>query len=321
MLTWITLGVSCALASLLAFSYVFVYRISKAYPPIGEFIALTEGNLHIVRRGAGAPVVLLHGAGGNLREWTASIFNDVAAEHLAIAIDRPGHGWSERVGLQSYDPRMQAEIIHAALERLRVEHPILVGYSWSGALALAYAMQYPADTGGILFLCGVSHPWQGGVGWQNEIASLPLIGPAFSWTLVPLGFALRAPAAIRNAFFPNTPPPNYAHIVGAALCARPASFLANAQDLTKLKEVLAEMAPGYSKIIVPLIALTGDKDNVISAELHTPPLVEKVAGAKCYVVSNVGHMPHHVVPADVLAAIRKLVTLRRTSRDDAQLHR
>jgi pimeloyl-ACP methyl ester carboxylesterase len=44
-----------------------------------------------IRRGAGKPLVLIHGIGGSWRSWQ-TILDDLALERSVIAIDLPGHG-------------------------------------------------------------------------------------------------------------------------------------------------------------------------------------------------------------------------------------
>ena len=50
-------------------------------------------SLHSIRRGAGRPLVLVHGLGGNWRSW-APVTDLLAAEREVIAVDLPGHGQS-----------------------------------------------------------------------------------------------------------------------------------------------------------------------------------------------------------------------------------
>lgn len=47
--------------------------------------------MNYIRRGAGKPLLLIHGIGGSRRSWQ-TIFDDLAAEREVIAIDLPGHG-------------------------------------------------------------------------------------------------------------------------------------------------------------------------------------------------------------------------------------
>jgi pimeloyl-ACP methyl ester carboxylesterase len=49
--------------------------------------------LHYVRRGAGRPLVLIHGIGGSWRSWR-TIIDPLAEVRDVIAIDLPGHGQS-----------------------------------------------------------------------------------------------------------------------------------------------------------------------------------------------------------------------------------
>ena len=47
--------------------------------------------MHHIRRGAGKPLLLIHGLGGSWRSWQ-TILDPLAAEREVIAIDLPGHG-------------------------------------------------------------------------------------------------------------------------------------------------------------------------------------------------------------------------------------
>jgi len=306
----ITLTPLIIFAALALFTRLFQWRVEQRYPPVGHMVRVGPDSLHVLEAGEGTPVVLIHGASSNLREWTASIFDDVAKRHHAVAIDRPGHGWSSRRVDTAHDPRVQARLVNRVIRKLGLAQPVLVAHSWAGAVALAHALDYPEQTGGILFLSGVSHPWPGGVGWEHETGALPLIGRLLAWTLVTPGFFVRADAAIRNVFRPNTVAGDYREAAAAALYARPTTFLANAHDLTRLKPIVADMARDYHAIRTPLIALTGDCDSVIYTDLHTPPLVAKVPGARMEVLNGVGHMPHHVAPQTVLEAIDELARER-----------
>ena len=291
---------------------VWVVHVEESFPPLGRFVELSDRRVHVLEAGEGTPVVMLHGASSNLREWQASIFDQVAESHRAIAIDRPGHGWSERNGVDDHDPRVQADVLHGVLQELGAERPIIVGHSFAGTVALAYALQYPDNLGGVLFLSGVSHPWPGGVGWFQDVSAIPVVGSLFANTLFVPGYLRGREAAIEKAFSPNPVPDGYASEAGVALYARPASIRANAKDIVELKPIVAEMAERYHTLDVPLTVLTGDGDEVIWTHLHSGPLAEKVEGAELQVLEGVGHMPHHARPDAVLSAIDALVEKRRS---------
>jgi len=48
-------------------------------------------SMNYVRRGAGKPLLLIHGLGGSWREW-GPILDDLSAEREVIAVDLPGFG-------------------------------------------------------------------------------------------------------------------------------------------------------------------------------------------------------------------------------------
>ena len=145
----------------------------RAYPPAGRFVDVTGGRLHVLERGKpdAPPVVLLHGASGNLQDMRLALGDRLAARYRVILIDRPGHGWSDRPGGDDDAvPARQAALIDEALRRLGVKRAIIVGHSWSGALATAYALAYPERVAGLVLLAPVTHPWPGGIAWHYRLA-------------------------------------------------------------------------------------------------------------------------------------------------------
>ena len=168
-----------------------VRRIEQAHPPAGRFVEVSGGRIHLVELGPAnaVPVVLLHGASGNLEDMRLALGDKLAERHRVILVDRPGHGWSSRLGGSAdASPARQAALIHDALQRIGIRRAVIVGHSWSGALATAYALAYPDAVSGLLLLAPVTHPWKGGVGWYNPILTTPIVGPLFARTMaLPIG--------------------------------------------------------------------------------------------------------------------------------------
>ena len=186
MIITVVVVAAAVLGGLAAFTALGVRRIEQAHPPAGRFVEVAGGRLHLLELGPvdGSPVVLLHGASGNLADMRVALGDRLALRYRVILIDRPGHGWSDRPGGRAdASPAVQAALIHQALERTGVRRAIVVGHSWSGALATAYALAYPDDVSGLVLLAPVTHPWPGGVGWYNPILTTRLIGPLFVRTI------------------------------------------------------------------------------------------------------------------------------------------
>ena len=298
-------------AALAGVTYAGTIAIERANPPAGRLIDVAGGRLHILEMGAAdAPaVVLLHGASGNLRDMQLALGDKLAARYRVILVDRPGHGWSDRPGGRGdASPAAQAALIHQALENLGVTRPIVLGHSWSGALATAYGLAYPDATRALILLAPVTHPWPGGIGWINDAVALPVIGTLIARTLIlPTGYFMLKPG-VAGVFHPDTPPPDYSARTGLALLLRPNEFIANAQDLADLKDFVRVQAPRYGELKMPVEIIAGDKDPVVYTDIHSRAIARQVPQAVLTVLPGVGHMVQYVAADRVVEAIDKVAT-------------
>lgn len=315
----ITIAVA-GLGALAIFTAFDVERIERAHPPSGRFVDVDGGRLHVVELGSpdAPPVVLLHGASTNLEDMRLALGDRLAVNYRVILIDRPGHGWSDRPdGWADASPAKQAELIHQALERIGVVRPILIAHSWSGALAAAYALEFPRSVAGLVLLAPVTHPWPRSVAWYNSIivalltesarcAAAPFIGPLFARTLaLPLGKLLIG-FGVESAFAPQQPPPDYLERTGGMLLLRPAEFVSNAQDLMAIREFVEVQAPRYGNIETPTVVLTGDADEALSPEIHAKAMAAAVPRAKLIVLPGAGHMVQFAATERIIEVVAEL---------------
>lgn len=303
---WLLGFLAAFLGALWAYSAYHANQVAKTFPPAGEFVAVGDVRLHYVEDGSGPPVVLLHGAGANLHDWKISLFDEVALNHRVIAFDRPGHGYSGRPAEKGYDPRVQAKLIHEALDKLGVERPVLVGHSWSGAVVLAYALAYPDEVKGLLVLAGLSHPWEHSVSWYYRLAAAPVLGPVFRHTLMAPFGRMRMERAVKDVFAPNPPPADYVDRAAAPLVLRPRAFLNNARDMIHVEKALREMSPNYASLSMPVIIISGTEDKSVDPEDHGEKLNRAVPNSELVLINSVGHMPHHFHQVRITDAIAYL---------------
>ncbi|MEA2980701.1 MAG: hypothetical protein QOF09_2524 [Alphaproteobacteria bacterium] len=298
---------------LAAFTALDAGRIARAHPPAGRFVEVAGGRLHLLELGPAdaLPVVLLHGASGNLADMRMALGDRLAPHYRVILVDRPGHGWSDRPGGSAdASPARQAALIHQALERIGVARAIVVGFSWSGALATAYALAYPHSVAGLVLLAPVTHPWEGGVGWYNPILTTPVVGPLFANTVaLPLGKLLIGPG-VKVVFAPQEPPANYRERSALELVLRPSELIANAEDMTQLKAFVTAQAPNYGPIQAPVIVITGDADKTVTPRVHAEAIAAVLARGKLIVLPGIGHMLHHAAAGSVAGAIDEIASGR-----------
>ncbi len=301
--------VGTALLGLVGFSALETRWIEASYPPEGRFVAIDGGRLHVTeRKPAGAArgtVVLLHGATGNQADVMLPLGDRLAALGFRVlAPDRPGHGWSDRPdGVEDASPARQAVLIRQGLEGLGVTHAIILGHSWSGALAASFALDQRDFTDGLVLVSPVTHPWPGGIAWYYAPAASPVFGPFFNHLLtMPIGL-LALEAGVQSVFAPQAPPPDFAARTGVRLVLRPDEFTANAQDVSHLLDFVRGQAPRMGEISVPTAIVTGDHDGIVFKSVHSDASFRAIRGATMTVLPGVGHSPHWSDPDSVVAAV------------------
>lgn len=114
-------------------------------PPTRSFVHVTPDgrpafDLAYERRGSGEPVVFIHGIGHHWQAWEP-VLSVLSASCEVIAIDLPGFGASPALpeGV-SYELDSVIPLLGAAIEKLELERPHVVGNSLGGLLALQLAL-------------------------------------------------------------------------------------------------------------------------------------------------------------------------------------
>ena len=287
--------------------------IERKHPPAGWFVDVKGGRLHVLNlspleRAEDIPVVLIHGASGNLEDMRMALGDTLSRNHRVILVDRPGHGWSERSpDIDGASPARQAAMISQMLDYFGIKRAVIVAHSFAGAVATALALNDPARVAGLVLIAPVLHPWSTGIAWHYTLTSMPVIGPLFAHTLaLPAGMILLEPA-IASTFAPQTAPDDYAQRAAIRLLLRPGNFIANARDVAGLKDFVTSQAPRYPELKMPTTVITGDRDTIVSPRIHARALAEELPHSKLIMLEGVGHMPHHVARDRVVEAIEDVV--------------
>ncbi len=277
------------------------------FPPLGAFAEVEGLRLHYLVAGEGRPVVLLHGANGALQDFTATVFDRLAARYRVIAVDRPGHGYSERPADEVATPAVQARLVRGLLRRLGVDRPLLVGFSWSGSLVLRYALEHQDEVAGVVMLAGAAYEWPSPIDAKWRLPTWPVVGDLFVNTLsLVLGLRV-ADAGIEAAFAPEAVSASYAD-APLPLALRPASFHANAEDVRTMKPVLRAQSKRYAELALPIVILVGDGDTVVSPSIHSRQLHAAAPGSELIVLPGAGHLLPYTRPDAVIDAIDRAIT-------------
>jgi pimeloyl-ACP methyl ester carboxylesterase len=299
--------VLAALAILALVTWTGAVLAERAHPAQGRMVEVAGAKLHVVEIGPrdAPPIVMLHGASSNL-EVMRPLAERLSHTHRVVLIDRPGHGWSTREKFSDSTPQPQARMIAEALQKLGLEPAIFVAHSWSGALALRIALDHPDRVAGLVMLAPVAYPWPGGVSQYNYAVTTPVIGQLLANTVtLPLGLLL-ADSGARSVFAPQAMPHDFVKDSATRLLLRPREFVANAWDLVTLRAAMAEQAPRYGTITVPITIIAGDVDKTVSTHIHSQPLAKTAKNTKLIVLNGVGHMIQFAAPDLVVSEVEAM---------------
>ena len=286
-----------------------------AYPPIGELIDIDGVTVHARVQGGGPDLVLIHGASGNMRDFTFDMVDQLTDRYRVILFDRPGLGWTDNLpqhagawNATAATPHEQATLLQKAADRLGVSNPIVLGHSYGGAVALAWGLLRPDETAALVLASGVSEPWEGDLGWQYK-----LTGSAFgSGIVIPLVTAFLPQGFIRasvNAIFaPQDTPDGYNDHIGTGLALRRTSMRANAQQVNTLLPEIKKMVAQYATLTMPIELVHGTADTIVPLEVHAAIATPQLPNARLTTLPGIGHMPQHVSQPEVVAAIDRAAT-------------
>lgn len=281
-------------------------RAEAEWPPEGAFVEVDGTRVHYVEAGSGPPLVLIHGASGNTRDFTFDLVGRLSDRYRVLVFDRPGLGYTERLSPTGDSITAQADLLARAAAALGADRPMILGHSYGGAVALAWAVTRPDDVAGLTLTAAASNPWETGLGLYYTVLSHPLgqrlVIPALTaW--VPDSVV---DDAIDGVFAPQSAPEGYHDHIGAGLTLRRVSMRANALHRATLLDETTALQPRFGEIDLPVEIVHGTADTIVPIDVHSRPLSRQIPGANLTVLDGVGHMPHHSDPEASVAAIDRV---------------
>jgi pimeloyl-ACP methyl ester carboxylesterase len=282
-------------------------RAEQAFPPKGRFVVVDGVRLHFTVHGrddAAQTVVLLHGNGTMAEEFDISGLTRQAAERYRVVVfDRPGYGWSERPDGRRWDPQAQADLIRAALLRLGVSEPIVLGHSWGALVALALGLSHPQDVGSLVLASGYYFPTPRLDVPLLSGPALPGIGRLLAHTVAPLLGRLLWPAMVRRMFAPAATTEAFRTQYPVDMSLRPGQLRASAAESAMMIPAAAALRRRYAELEVPAVLVAGAQDRLLSTRWQSGRLHDRLDRSWLRVVEGSGHMVHHVATGQVMAAI------------------
>jgi non-heme chloroperoxidase len=240
--------------------------------------------IHVVEGGnpRGRPIVFVHGFSQCSLAWSRQMSSDLGDDYRLVAMDMRGHGLSEKPREGYDDSRLWAEDVSAVMRALRLDHPVLCGWSYGSLVILDYIRHHGQDgIGGVNFVDGITK--------LGSDEAMSVISPEFL-SLVPGLFAtdgeesVRSLASLLRMCFAREPSAAELYLMLGYNVAVP-PYVRRALFSRSFDN--EDLLP---KIRKPALLTHGAEDAVVS-----PAVVDQhrasMAHARVRVMANAGHAP------------------------------
>jgi len=276
------------------FSLLAVIMVSFTFSPVSAAEKIIHvkggGGLQLAVREWGNPdgpaILLIHGWSQNHMCWSQQYTNEkLAKKYRMVTFDLRGHGDSERpLAPENYtNSQLWADDIAAIIKEMKLKKPVLVGWSYGGAVISDYLRFYgDSAISGIDFVDGANKIMQS--------QGYPMVGPVFlnnaGGMCAPPDLDTNLEATMAFVTGCSNKPIRqelFARAIGYNMVVPPQVRGAMvARDLNN-DDVL-------SKISVPCLITQGKADNVILPAM-AEYTAKMVPGAKLSLYKDIGHSP------------------------------
>jgi len=257
--------------------------------------------LHVVDRGSGPPVVLLHGQPGSASSWRPLI-DQLEDGFRVLAPDRPGYGATTDDG-RGFDGN--TDLVARMVRDAGCGPAIVVGHSWGGGVALLLATDYPELVRGLVLVGSIGTP--DSINFLDRLLNVRVLGSVLtSAGLVGIGSLLPRmrrwsrvlPDGAREYVHATFPDELLTDGVEGAWGRTKETFMT---EQVALVGELPRITAVLPRITVPTAVVEGNWD-VVVPPASARSLAAAIPGAELVPVPGVGHfVPRDAAP--VLAAV------------------
>jgi pimeloyl-ACP methyl ester carboxylesterase len=238
--------------------------------------------------GSGTPVICLHGNPGCASDFSGA---DSGDNFRIIALDRPGHGQSDRYPSKKNHLNEQTTFIKQFTAALGIESFILAGHSWGAFIALNYAMTYPKDVLSMILFAPIAFPRERVTSPSSGLVRAmqnPFIGKPVTALLAGTAGKKAVTTAMENGFLPATMPDTYRNSILPGFTT-PDAFRAMCEDKGDFEFQVMEKSKHYNTIKTKTRIVCGENDVVAPGTGQAIPLAAVLPNSTLLTIKNMGH--------------------------------
>ena len=247
-----------------------------------------------------APIVLLlHGTGASTHSW-GPLSKELKRDCCLIAIDLPGHGYTERPPLSQLSMQGISVLLRSLLTKLNVSPDLVVGHSAGAAIGVNMCLQGMLSPRGLVSIGGAFMPIGGSKNGLFALAAKllagnPIVSRVFAWRA-------RDPSVVRELMGRTGSEIDEQSYACYASLARNPRHVSSALGMMANWDLHALMRR-LPVLDTPLLILNGDKDRMIPSS-DGNKLQNLVPNSKLEIARGCGHLLHEENPAWVAGSIR-----------------
>jgi len=144
------------------------YRIDQGYVDANGVLIYYEAF------GQGSPLVIVHGGPGASHDYFLPYLAPLARHHQLVFIDERGSGRSQKLDDPSgYTVEAMVEDVEAVRKELALGRIALLGHSYGGVLAQAYALKYQQNLSSLILCSTFFSTAKMNAVFQKQLAAMP----------------------------------------------------------------------------------------------------------------------------------------------------
>jgi len=266
--------------------------VADLEPIVGRYVRLVAGGrphrVYFEEAGQGIPLVCLHTAGADGRQFRHLMNDDAVTRHYRVlAFDLPWHGKSlPPAGWQDEEYRLTTpgyiELVRAFIEALGLERPVVLGCSIGGKIVLELARLHAKTFRALVGLESADYqaPWYDDTGWLHrpDVHGGEVCGALMSGLIAP-----QSPSETRWDTL-------WMYMQGGPGVFKGDLFFYRADG--DFRDRVSQIDTSAC----PLYLLTGEYDFSCTPE-DTRRTAQKIKGARVTVMAQIGHFPMSEHPA------------------------